>query len=172
MSRYFCGIDPGVHGALAVIDTCSKVECLVSLPSASVSKSDGGKKTVIVFSALAELVESLKQFSPLDVMIEAVSSMPRDGVKTAFALGGAFWAMQQALASARIGYTVVMPVIWQKSTVPGCPKDRKARLSAYRAVAQQMFPSTDLSKVKDTDKAAALLIAAHCRQQHMGAQRG
>lgn len=188
MSCVFVGIDPGSSGAVAVLRDDRSVALVEEFPVQKtlksptyrkrVNKETGkresvrvqGKKTQFDFRGVAELFDRIAELPEQKiVMLEAISAMPRDSTTAAFTFGGSFWAIQQALADRNIGYELVTAKDWQKLLLRGMIfDDRRSRLDAYLAKARAMFPSVDLSrKTKDTDKAAALLIAEYCRRMFM-----
>lgn len=180
---YFCvGCDPGVSGAIAVLDAQRHVVLAESLPVVKTAKTprrkslkDGGvkivkgKRTELDFEAVSGLFRWIDAF-PGDkyFFIEDVTSMPRDSAVAAFTFGGAFWALQQAAADRGWSSERIKPREWQKMFISNAIKDRAEVRKAYLAVARRMFTKVDLSRVKDAERAAALLIAEYARRTRFG----
>lgn len=99
--------------------------------------------------------------------------MPRDSAMAAFTFGGAFWALQQAAADRRWSTERIKSKAWQRSFLSvSAGQDRAAIRKAYLESARKLFPRVDLSRVKDAERAAALLIAEHGRRTRFVACTG
>lgn len=177
---YLCvGCDPGVSGAVAVISEDRSVVLAEMLPTAQFGKSPKrktdpsgairiikGKRTELSFTAVAALFERI-QAMPGEkyFFIEDVNSMPRDAATASFTFGGAFWALQQAAADRKWPIERIKAKVWQRSFISAAAnRDRAAIRKAYLEAARRLFPAVDLSRVKDAERAAALLIAEHGRR--------
>lgn len=180
----FVGIDPGVHGAVAVIRRDRRVLLCEDFPINETPKAvryvkrkdkkTGQKKSVKIqgykrefdFGKLASLFDRIVQLPGKKLgMIETVTAMPRDSTTAAFTFGGSLWALQMALADRGISYEMVKPKDWQSVMLRGVAhKDPKALRKVYLEKARKMFPEVDLSRVKDAEQAAALLLAEFCRR--------
>ncbi len=183
----FVGVDPGLYGAIAVIDGHRDVVLvedfpIVKIPKTPVRRKRKDKKTgeekmvtvqgykrefdfpgvSILFARVAELPG--KKICGL----EAVSSMHGEGVVSVFTFGGAYWALRMALADHRLSYEYVPPKAWEKSLLTAMYKDTKERKDAYLARARAMFPNAELHLKKHSERAAALLIAEYVRRVFMG----
>lgn len=176
----YVGVDPGVYGAIAVIDKERRVLLLTDLPNVKVLKAPkkklwknsktGETRTVVSrsrtemdFQGLSELMGRVVDLpGQKHVLIERVSAMVGDSGIAAFTFGGAFWALQQAMTDFNLTYGLVGAKEWQKHCLGVPEKDREARRNQYLERARVLFPGTDLSHKKDAEKAAALLIADYC----------
>ena len=146
------GIDPGVTGALAILN--SKGECL-HVEDMPVMELRKGKKQVnaVEVARILERWQSLSK-EPLVAFIEAVHSMPGQGVSACFNFGMGYGIVQGVLAAERIPYILVTPQEWKKRAgLIGKEKD------SCRTLIQQLYPSVDLSRKKDIGKADAIAIA-------------
>lgn len=164
------GIDPGVNGAVAVLDNDLNVLLLEKFPTIKEKKTSSGHKTTFVFPEMASLFKKISDLPGNKfVFLENVSAMPRDGVSSAFTFGGSFWAIQQVLACNNLPYLLVSSKRWQSVMLQQCPKDRNERLELYRAQAIRQHPtqSGNLSRKSDADKAAALLIAHYGKRTYI-----
>lgn len=163
----FVGIDPGVHGGLAVVDSFGNAKLAKHFPIVSVLKSTKGKKTEFDFGGIRDLFDEVAGMPGFKrAWLESVSSMPTDSRQSAFTFGGSFWALRMALADREIPYETVRPRLWQEEMLKGVAHNSSKMLrDAYLAKARTMFPAVDLSKKKDAEIAAALLIAEFGRRQ-------
>jgi len=163
----FVGIDPGVHGGIAAIDSYGSVKLAKHFPTVSVCKSTKGKKTEFDFGGIRDLFDEVSVIGGFKrAWLESVNSMPTDSRQSAFTFGGSFWALRMALADREIPYEMVRPRLWQEELLKGIAHSSSKMLrDAYLAKARTMFPAVDLSKKKDAEIAAALLIAEFGRRQ-------
>lgn len=99
------GCDPGVSGALVLIDWDEKTIEVHDMPTLTI---DG--KTRIDHHALSNIVLELK---PIHMAtIEHVHAMPKQGVSSSFNFGASYGALLQAMASACVPYHLVSPATW------------------------------------------------------------
>lgn len=147
------GIDPGITGALALIDDDGRcLEC-AEMPVMVI-----GKKKRVNGAALARLIKSWTQcyIIPVTAYLEDVHSMPGQGVSGMFNFGMSFGIIQGVLAAMDLPVTLVPPGVWKKrAKLIGKEKQ------AARGLAQQLYPYIDLSLKKHIGKADALLIARY-----------
>lgn len=144
------GIDPGLEGALAFIDTSGNgmlAACVEDMPVA------GGHVDPAVLAHLLAEKRNAHAF------IEQVNSFGM-GRKSAFTFGHGVGAVLGVLAALGIPYTEVTPAAWKKTY--GLRRDK----NASRAAALKLFPSLagDLRRAKDDGRAEALLIAEYGRR--------
>jgi len=148
------GVDPGVHGALVVLDTDTDTLAAVEdMPVISVKKaSNTNKSNTISESHLAGLVKSL---SPDVAWIERVHAMPKQGVVSSFNFGVGFGMLLGVLAASRVPFFLVSPTEWKREFRLG-PDKQEARVLASRR-----FPHSamDFSRVRDDGRAEAALLA-------------
>ncbi len=120
------GIDPGVSGALAVIDSQKHTIFVADLPTLEyrVGKK---KRRRIDPSRLAMLIE------PLDIdhmIVENVHSMPAQGIASAFSFGHTLGCIQGVIGALQIPHTLVTPQVWKKALRIGKDKTQSHRLVA------------------------------------------
>jgi crossover junction endodeoxyribonuclease RuvC len=146
------GIDPGLSGAIAVLDN-SKIEEIFNMPV----MADGKKNKRQLNSA--QLVVLLKENINDDetvVVVEQVNAMPGQGVTSMFNFGQTFGAIKGVCAALTLPIFFVRPAKWKKHfELINSSKD------ASRTKAIEMYPnlSEQLSKKKDVNKSDAILIA-------------
>lgn len=145
------GIDPGLSGAVAIVDEFSvEVHDMMTMPTGT---GKGRVKNKVNAAALASV---LSEFCDMKVLakVEKVASMKGQGVAGVFSIGHSAGVIEGVLAGLGIPYEMVAPQKWKKAAgLIGSEKD------AARTVAQQLFPKAELSLKKHIGRADALLIA-------------
>lgn len=153
MKTLVLGIDPGLSGAVAVIrgDT---VEFLEDLPT--VQFSTARIKNRIDGAMLASMLEPYAADIRLAV-VEHVGARPGEAASGAFSFGFTSGCILGVLGALQIPYITPSPIKWKNEMGLG----RDKALSRSKAVS--MFPSIagKLSRVKDHDRAEAVLLAAY-----------
>lgn len=141
------GIDPGVSGAFAYVDTFVR-------PTVEFIEVERIGKSA--YPNVRPIVDLLRRTRPTHVILEAVGTRPgqRNNRKLVF-VHGALYGMAEAL-----GFKVihVYPQVWKRHFgLLGTKKD------AARLLALKMWPhlAQELKRKKDVDKADALLLAAY-----------
>ena len=147
------GIDPGLNGAIAVLQN-NKVKEIFDVPV-----MPEGKKNKRQLNS-AQLVKLLKDIisdsEEVVVIVENVSAMPGQGVTSMFNFGQTFGAIKGICAALGLPIFFVRPAKWKKHfDLINSSKD------ASRTKAIEMYPSLSdqLSKKKDVNKSDAILIA-------------
>lgn len=151
------GIDPGLSGAIAFINGNIVVHCL----DTPTLRLQSGKKTRQHFDLQA--MRRILAAGAIDhAFLEAVHSMPSQGVVSSFQFGMGFGMWQGLLAALGIPYTLVSPQRWKKAMLA----DMGAEKSASRLRAGQLFPACaeQFARVKDDGRAEAVLIAEYGRR--------
>ena len=145
---YRIGIDPGISGAIAILnDTFELVECY-DMPIMASSNS----KNQVNSAALANLIK--KHGYTMTAYLERVSAMPGQGVSSMFSFGTSYGIVQGVLAALGIPVVLVTPQAWKKRAgLTGKDKD------LARTLAIRLYPGGDLSRKKDIGRADAILIA-------------
>jgi len=149
--KYF-GIDPGIHGGLAIVEIIDGVAPqlidAIDIPITRV----GAKERVDVL-AIRTWIET---HQPQHVLIERAQAMPKQGASSGFKYGPAVGALEAAVACCKIPLTIVEPSSWKKlHHLRGGDKE------GGRQRALQLFPTahTLLARKKDHGRAEAALIA-------------
>ena len=145
------GIDPGVTGALALLDTELSVLAITDMPSTIVKVGKAQRRTL----SETWLAETIHQYEPDAAWIERVHALPGQGATSSFSFGLAYGMARGALAAARVPLRLVTPQEWKRHFRLG-PHKNEARLIAAR-----LFPhQSDLfARVKDDGRAEAALLA-------------
>ena len=147
------GIDPGLSGAIAVLED-NKVLGIYDMPV----MADGKKSKRQLNSA--QLVSIIKQNvsnnDELAIVVEQVNAMPGQGVTSMFNFGQTFGAIKGVCAALELPIFFVRPSKWKKHfELINSSKD------SSRTKAIEMYPklSDQLTKKKDVNKSDAILIA-------------
>ena len=147
------GIDPGLSGAIAVLEN-NKVVKIFDIPV----MTEGKKNKRQLNSALLVnlLKENIQKDEDVTVVVEQVNAMPGQGVTSMFNFGQTFGALKGICAALELPIFFVRPSKWKKHfELINSSKD------ASRTKAIEMYPklSSQLSKKKDVNKSDAILIA-------------
>ena len=147
------GIDPGLLGALAILDN-KKIVDVIDLPTMSEGKKN---KKQLNSAHLSNYIKSniINQENSV-VVVEQVNAMPGQGVTSMFNFGQTFGAIKGISAALNLPIYFVRPSKWKKHfDLINSSKD------ASRTKAIEMYPSMaeNLSKKKDVNKSDAILIA-------------
>lgn len=151
------GIDPGIHGAVAVLYDNGPVAW--DLPTVK-----DGKRFAIDVYALGTELATLPS-ADAHVFVEKVWARHNEGRAGAFGFGRAYGTILGLLAALMIPHDLVAPATWCRAMNVPPEKD------GHRAAAARMFPSlaAQLQAKKDEHKADALLIAEYGRRKMRGA---
>ena len=157
LKTYYIGVDPGLSGAVAIIQASGSYKVL-DIPI--MSKGSGTVKNEINAGGMKNLLsENLTLFAKGVAAVERVNAMPGQGVSSVFSLGDSFGACRSVLACLNIPTFYIMPSEWKKFY--GLTSDKEQA----RALAIRLFPEADLKLKKHIDRAEALLIAAYLKQK-------
>ena len=149
------GIDPGLSGAIAVLEN-NKVLKIFDIPVMSEGKKNKRQlNSALLVSLLKENVENNEEVA---IVVEQVNAMPGQGVTSMFNFGQTFGAIKGICAALRFPIFFVRPSKWKKHfELINSSKD------ASRTKAIEMYPklSNQLAKKKDVNKSDAILIARY-----------
>lgn len=150
--RVILGIDPGLSGAVGILDTSGKALEVLSMPVMVKGKGTGAVKNCVNPRGL---YDALKGYDAEYCVLETVNSMPGQGVAGVFSLGDSYGAIRSVIACLGIPLINVAPVTWKKHFK--IQKDKEVA----RALAIQTFPemSQMMVRKKDIDRAESLLMA-------------
>ena len=149
------GIDPGLSGAIAILEK-KKVLNLFDMPVMA-----EGKKNKKQLNS-AQLVNIIRENSigeeEIVVVVEQVNAMPGQGVTSMFNFGQTFGAIKGICAALNLPIFFVRPSKWKKHfELINSSKD------SSRTKVIEMYPSlsSQLAKKKDVNKSDAILIARY-----------
>ena len=150
------GIDPGVNGAIAVLEDQQLIALFdmpvmnLSAKKQQVNASEMGK----LFTELLWHDEGTDHGRYATAYVEQVHSMPGQGVAAMFNFGTSYGIVKGVLGALQIPMVLVSPAVWKRRAgLTGKPKD------ASRTLAQQLYPAAPLGRKKDIGRADAILIA-------------
>ena len=147
------GIDPGLSGAIAILED-NKVLNIFDMPVMAEGKKN---KRQLNSAQLVNIIKS--NFEDVDntaVVVEQVNAMPGQGVTSMFNFGQTFGAIKGVCAALKLPIFFVRPSKWKKHyELINSSKD------SSRTKVIEMYPSlaNQLSKKKDVNKSDAILIA-------------
>ena len=153
MSRV-AGIDPGLSGAVALLDDEGMKPLQVwDMPTVKIMRNSKMKRELNL-AELAEIIWQLGEGTP--VFVERVGAMPGQGVTSMFSFGKSYGAVLGILAAYHHPVFHVAPQTWKKAVGV-----RDGGKGASRLRASELFPSAagQWSRVKDDGRAEAALIA-------------
>ena len=147
------GIDPGLSGAIAVMND-KKVINMYDMPVMAEGKKN---KRQLNSSQLVNIIkENINENEETIVVVEQVNAMPGQGVTSMFNFGQTFGAIKGVCAALKLPIFFVRPSKWKKHfELINSSKD------ASRTKVIEMYPtlSAQLTKKRDVNKSDAVLIA-------------
>ena len=147
------GIDPGLSGAIAVLEN-NKVLNIFDMPVMAEGKKN---KRQLNSSQLVNIIkDNINEDEETIVVVEQVNAMPGQGVTSMFNFGQTFGAIKGVCAALKLPIFFVRPSKWKKHfELINSSKD------ASRTKVIEMYPtlSGQLAKKRDVNKSDAILIA-------------
>ena len=147
------GIDPGLSGAIAILED-NKVLSIFDMPVMAEGKKN---KRQLNSAQLVDIIkENIKINDDIAVVVEQVNAMPGQGVTSMFNFGQTFGAIKGVCAALELPIFFVRPSKWKKHfELINSSKD------SSRTKVIEMYPSlsSQLAKKKDVNKSDAILIA-------------
>lgn len=157
MSSLVVGLDPGLQGGIAALDSSGAIHLLEDLPT--LLRGTGRVKRELDAAGLAHLLRPIAGDIRL-ALVETVASRPGQGVASVFSLGHSSGVIAGVLAALAIPIATVAPSKWKREMgLLGSDKE------ASRALATRLFPSADLRRKRDHNLGEALLLADLARRQ-------
>jgi Holliday junction resolvasome RuvABC endonuclease subunit len=149
----FIGIDPGIHGALAILTNAPKYDIqVIDMPTLEIN----GRNRVDMHTLLRVLKTWVMVYDIQGVLIEDVGAMP--GQASMFPFGFACGVAQMAVVAAELPLRLVTPAKWKKHYGLKGGKENKDQ---SRLLASRMFPTHahQWARKKDDGRAEAVLLA-------------
>jgi hypothetical protein len=142
--KIYCGIDPGFSGAWGMIDEHGKyVSCGDMI-------NDG--HFILAHHVWAEMSQA-RDRQDIEVVVEAVHAMPKQGVSSTFKFGMAYGVAISLAQRFNVPVNGVAPRVWKKALKLDSDKDTSLLL------ARELWPNAPLARKKDNGRAEALLLA-------------
>jgi len=165
--RIYIGIDPGLTGAVATIDSQGRVISLQDTPTIKVQRG-GRARNEYSEPGMAQLLRGIVN-SMLDrghgyqalVAIENVHSMPKQGVASSFHFGVGYGIWRGIIAALGLSCQRVEPAVWKKAMGVAAVKNSAV------AKALLLYPNADICyqyrgrTIYQDGRAEALLLARY-----------
>jgi crossover junction endodeoxyribonuclease RuvC len=145
MTMFYIGIDPGMNGAIAMIDEDGRFSYVED-----------------VYCPPRDLFELLCRPRPLSdtrVAVERQQAMPGQGVSSSFQTGKGFGEILGVLACTGLPHEIISPTKWKPAM--GLDKDKQKS----REMARRLWPEAPLGRQKDEGRCEALLLAEWLRRR-------
>lgn len=158
------GIDPGITGAIGAYDISSGSGAVWDIPTLTLTGKSKVKR-IVDPRALADIFDAIvARDREVEFVMEAVNSMPGQGVATVFSLGDSYGCLRGVVGA--MGYECfrVAPQRWKLAMQLSSDKED----SLHHA--RELFPGLaqeELSRKKDHNRAESLLLAVW-RAQELG----
>lgn len=155
MTQVVIGIDPGLTGAIAALDFRGSLLSVCDMPTMQVGAGSAKVKRCVNGAALSNILREMSKGNADDVLVvvERVSAMPGQGVAGVFSLGETAGCIRGVLTARGYSTEYVSPRTWKRHF--GMTADKEQA----RAKAIMLYPSAPLSRVKDHNRAEAILLA-------------
>ncbi len=151
------GIDPGLGGALCW--RRGQEVLFIDMPTLQAGKAN---RRTYDLTACATLAAGWKLTGDVQVVMEELHVMPRNGALTAFSQGGSMMLWRTLCCVYDLPLRLVTPSVWKRALgLQGKGKD------ASLALARELFPGVadQLKRVKDDGRAEALLLTVWLERQ-------
>lgn len=162
-TQCFLGIDPGLDGALAVLDVAEDGTQTVTVHPAPVMVVQGGPGRRRVYD-VPKLLRLLEEVSAATMAyIEQQGARPGQGVTSTFSIGMGYGLWYGLLTAVAIPFVVVPPQTWRRKL--GLPRGLKPPKAVKRTVAlaaARRFPTLELR----LDHADAVMLAVCAALEH------
>jgi Holliday junction resolvasome RuvABC endonuclease subunit len=152
--KYILGVDPGIHGAVAVLTQDGQLVEVFDMPTMEVKVGKATKNRISPELLVAELRGRAEYTAA--AYIEAVSASPQMGVTSSFAFGEALGIIKGVLAAMNIPVRMVPPAKWKRDMNLNASKDG----SRAKAIALWPAQAAEFKRVRDDGRAESALIAA------------
>lgn len=146
----YLGIDPGLSGAWGLIDHNGKYQ------SCGDMLNNGSH--ILSRAVWAEMCQAIDR-QDLEIVIEAVHAMPKQGVSSTFKFGMAYGAAISIAERFNCPWHIVTPQKWKKLLKLDSDKNNSL------ALARELWPNAPLHLKKHNGRAEALLIAEYLRRE-------
>ena len=119
------GVDPGLSGAIAVLNDDLSLVAVYDMPVMPVRKGKNQVNAAALVKILSSAIDYPRRLQPT-AYLEQVSAMPGQGVSGMFSFGTSYGIVQGALAALGIPMVLVRPQAWKaRAGLKGTePKER------------------------------------------------
>ena len=149
------GIDPGVSGAISVLENKKVIEVFDMPTMIDGKKNKRQVNGAHVTNIIKEKIDDKKEIA---VVVEHVNAMPGQGVTSMFNFGQSFGVIKGICSALGLPIYFVRPTKWKKHF-----NLIKTNKEASRTKVIEVYPevSSKLHRKKDSNKADAILIARY-----------
>lgn len=149
----FIAIDPGLTGAIAAVDDDAQLVLCADLPVIR-----DNKLAWIDSNDLTGLFLECLQGRPARITVERSQAMPGQGVSSTFTTGCVLGSILAACQRIHAPLTLVTAALWKRSM--GLDSSKSVSLDKARL----LFPTAELDRKKDHNRAEALILAEYSRR--------
>jgi crossover junction endodeoxyribonuclease RuvC len=149
----YIAIDPGLTGALAAIDDEARLILCADLPVIR-----NNKLAWIDSNELTSLLIQARNGQPAQITVERSQPMPGQGVTSTFTTGLVMGSILAACQRIAMPLHLATAAVWKRSM--GLDSSKSVSLDRGRL----LFPTAELARVKDHNRAEALLLAEYSRR--------
>lgn len=146
------GIDPGLHGAIVVVNDVFQLVEYYDCPVIKNVKVKKGKKSTTYEFAPAVMADFLRSIlhnnrnEYVKAWLEKAGAMPKQGLSSTFKTGRGFGIWEGILAMSSCPWDTVGPRTWSKEMFKGTPLGDPKQRSLTKA--QRLFPTLPLTLPK------------------------
>ena len=145
------GIEPGAHGAIAVLDQDGKLLEVVDMPSTMEANGRGATNAPLLAGILARTHARV-------AYCEVVGARPTDGPVQAFAFGRARGVIEGVAGALSLPIVFLTPPTWKRlADIPAGAENKD--LARTRAIAKWPARADLFARKCDVDRGEAALIA-------------
>lgn len=160
------GVDPGITGAIALLNDKYKLLELEDIPTLVERVVNGKAKRCINYKKLQLiLIAWLAEHGELVAYVEDVHSMPAQSVQSMFNMGHTFGAIKAVLSCENITINYVSPLRWKKhlnlELGSHLKSNEKKEISRQCAIKTYPNHANLFSRKADHNRAEAVLIAKY-----------
>jgi crossover junction endodeoxyribonuclease RuvC len=160
------GIDPGVEGAVAVVDDAGRLVALDDTPVVWTASRGRRRRSYDLGRMRALLARWMGDGAPVHAVVELQQAMPGQGVSSMFSTGYGYGLWIGLLAGLGIPHTPVPARVWQRALLASGSGDTKGRALV---AASRLFPLCPIPQARH-GRADALLLAEYGRRMLAGRQ--
>jgi Holliday junction resolvasome RuvABC endonuclease subunit len=146
----FIGLDPGFSGAWGMIDHNNEYT-----GCGDMHHTDRHLLTNNIWDEMLAVLDG----DDCAAVVEAVHSMPNQGVASSFKFGTAYGGAIALAERLKCPWELVTPQVWKKALKLDSDKNKSMVL------ARELWPTAPLKRQKDNGRAEALLLAYWLRMQ-------
>ncbi len=160
--RLYCGIDPGLSGAVGFVRDDGRFAAVLDMPTLPTTT---GRRQV----DFAQLADIIRKHATAFVLVERVGSRPGEGAVGAFGFGHTFGGIVAVLATLGTPHDVVQPATWKRRAGLPPGADKRASVGCAKRLLPEAAPY--LTRVKDDGRAESLLLALQARAAFTNQER-